>query len=597
MALIGSVSRARRWGHRCRHRADAARAPPHRARTPSSSGAASPRRRSAGPADLQASQPSPAAAGQQLRARRDGARRDVRRRRRDRGRARAVRDGCDRASGPRPNAAVAQGCARRPRRPRAGRRRRPSRPPTTTSWRDPGRAGEGRREALSVWPPRPACSRCGPATTSTTSSRTCSRRRARACSSRSRRDAAGRHEAAARAPVHVHESPSKYRPERPARADEQALRADVAELQAYGGACGSASRTRRRPRPSASTPSRRSASSAARCASSSSARGLDLRESARLLGVHVDVATADTMIACWEAKYHYMFWRPNHAIQRADTDGNPATIAARSGLVAARHRQPPGVPVGPRLLHRRRDESLHRVLRERRSVPLVVIEHRTEPARPRTYEKLEDLVADVENARVWGGLHYRTTMTETAKHFPRIARTWASSTSSRARSTQGPARSDRRHRGTARSIGRKRAGRVDGRPPSLGEVRRAAVSRRGVPAAVGAPTRRARPGIAPGPRPRSWRAMSVAIRYVRTTFLPGRRDVLPRLRGALGRRRRGRSSEHGLGSRAVPAIDATRSVDAEPEPREWREPDLNRRHHGFQPCALPTELPRRGREV
>ena len=25
---------------------------------------------------------------------------------------------------------------------------------------------------------------------------------------------------------------------------------------------------------------------------------------------------------------------------------------------------------------------------------------------------------------------------------------------------------------------------------------------------------------------------------------------------------------------------------------EWRGPDLNRRHHGFQPCALPTELPR-----
>ena len=38
------------------------------------------------------------------------------------------------------------------------------------------------------------------------------------------------------------------------------------------------------------------------------------------------VATADTMIACWEAKYHYSFWRPNHAIQRADTDGNPATV-------------------------------------------------------------------------------------------------------------------------------------------------------------------------------------------------------------------------------------------------------------------------------
>ena len=40
----------------------------------------------------------------------------------------------------------------------------------------------------------------------------------------------------------------------------------------------------------------------------------------------------------------------------------------------------------------------------------------------RTYTNLGQLVADVEDARVWGGLHYRTTMTETAKHFPRIAR-------------------------------------------------------------------------------------------------------------------------------------------------------------------------------
>jgi len=40
----------------------------------------------------------------------------------------------------------------------------------------------------------------------------------------------------------------------------------------------------------------------------------------------------------------------------------------------------------------------------------------------RTYETLDELVKDVENARVWGGLHYRTTMTQSAKHFPRIAK-------------------------------------------------------------------------------------------------------------------------------------------------------------------------------
>ena len=38
----------------------------------------------------------------------------------------------------------------------------------------------------------------------------------------------------------------------------------------------------------------------------------DLRESARLLG-YVHVATGDTMIACWEAKYHYWYIRPQQA--------------------------------------------------------------------------------------------------------------------------------------------------------------------------------------------------------------------------------------------------------------------------------------------
>ena len=59
-------------------------------------------------------------------------------------------------------------------------------------------------------------------------------------------------------------------------------------------------------------------------------RGLDLRESARLLG-YTWVAVADTMIACWEAKYTYKFWRPNHAIQWADTDRNPATARSLAG--------------------------------------------------------------------------------------------------------------------------------------------------------------------------------------------------------------------------------------------------------------------------
>ena len=33
------------------------------------------------------------------------------------------------------------------------------------------------------------------------------------------------------------------------------------------------------------------------------------------------------MIACFDARYHYWFWRPFQAIHAADTDNNPDTVA------------------------------------------------------------------------------------------------------------------------------------------------------------------------------------------------------------------------------------------------------------------------------
>ncbi len=149
------------------------------------------------------------------------------------------------------------------------------------------------------------------------------------------------------------------------------------------------------------------------------ARGLDLRESARLLG-YMNVATADTMIACWEAKYHYMFWRPNHAIQRADTDGNPATSPDTTWLplIVGNH---PEYPSG----HACGTAALTESLRDyfgTKHVEFVMSSTAVGAGPPRTYDNVDDLVADVENARVWGGLHFRTTMTRTAKYFPRIAR-------------------------------------------------------------------------------------------------------------------------------------------------------------------------------
>jgi membrane-associated phospholipid phosphatase len=55
-------------------------------------------------------------------------------------------------------------------------------------------------------------------------------------------------------------------------------------------------------------------------------KGNSLLENARLFAL-LDISLADAGIAAWDAKYQYSFWRPITAIQKADTDGNPNTIA------------------------------------------------------------------------------------------------------------------------------------------------------------------------------------------------------------------------------------------------------------------------------
>jgi len=99
------------------------------------------------------------------------------------------------------------------------------------------------------------------------------------------------------------------------------------------------------------------------------ARDLDLRESARLLGL-VHVTAADTMIACFDAKYHFSFWRPVHAIARADSSrGHRWQPRNDSGpdLDIAPRRQPPGVSVRARMPHRRGDPGAPDLLRNQRS--------------------------------------------------------------------------------------------------------------------------------------------------------------------------------------------------------------------------------------
>jgi hypothetical protein len=55
-------------------------------------------------------------------------------------------------------------------------------------------------------------------------------------------------------------------------------------------------------------------------------RHLDIVDAARLFAA-IDMSLADAEISVWHAKYVYGYWRPITAINLADTDGNPATVA------------------------------------------------------------------------------------------------------------------------------------------------------------------------------------------------------------------------------------------------------------------------------
>jgi hypothetical protein len=215
----------------------------------------------------------------------------------------------------------------------------------------------------------------------------------------------------------TYDSPSDYRPRGPVDLASGRYAQDVTDVQHTAASTAPCER-RRRPRASASTPSRRSSSSTAPCVSWRTTAASTCA-SLRLLG-YVNVATADTMIACWDAKYHYDFWRPTHAIQRADTDGNPGTSLETGWLplIVVNH---PEYPSGHSCFTGAVTESLRNYFGTKH-VRLVASSTAPGTGPPRTYENLDELVNDVENARVWAGLHDRSTMTKSAKHFPLIAR-------------------------------------------------------------------------------------------------------------------------------------------------------------------------------
>ena len=131
---------------------------------------------------------------------------------------------------------------------------------------------------------------------------------------------------------------------------------------------------------------------------------LDVAQAARFMAM-VSVTYADALIACFDAKYHYPFWRPITAIRAGHTDGNDATVGdpTWTTLLAATPNHPE-YPSAHSCVTPAGGLAIARFL----GTPKIEF---TVPSLTglgdRHYARASDLADEVSNARIWGGIHYR----------------------------------------------------------------------------------------------------------------------------------------------------------------------------------------------
>ncbi|WP_308315440.1 vanadium-dependent haloperoxidase [Streptomyces sp. ISL-100] len=131
---------------------------------------------------------------------------------------------------------------------------------------------------------------------------------------------------------------------------------------------------------------------------------LGIADTARLFAA-ANTSAADAVVTAWDSKLHYALWRPVTAIHQADTDDNPETeadpqwqpllvtpphpeyISGHAAVAGAVLRTVAGVLGTSRLDLNVRSEAI---------------------ATTRHYEHADRFNKDMVDARVWGGIHFRS---------------------------------------------------------------------------------------------------------------------------------------------------------------------------------------------
>jgi len=131
---------------------------------------------------------------------------------------------------------------------------------------------------------------------------------------------------------------------------------------------------------------------------------MSLTAEARVFAL-LNMAMSDGLTSSMETKYHYVFWRPETAIRAGAADGNDATVADPdftpfittpcfpsygSAHASASY-------AGEAILQRVWGTGGHSI----------VLSHSSLPGKVFSYTSLKQITDDIDDARVYGGIHFR----------------------------------------------------------------------------------------------------------------------------------------------------------------------------------------------
>jgi hypothetical protein len=131
----------------------------------------------------------------------------------------------------------------------------------------------------------------------------------------------------------------------------------------------------------------------------------EITQNARLFAA-VTQASDDALIAVFDAKYHYGFWRPVTAIRNGDIDGNNATERDASWVPFIDTPMHPEYPCAHCIVSAVVGTVLQAEIGDGQ-IPVLTTISKAAGGVARSWTEIDDFIKEVASARIYDGVHYR----------------------------------------------------------------------------------------------------------------------------------------------------------------------------------------------